>query len=86
MSTSASNRRFSYLRAIALVGALSAAAAAVPLGSAKAQGWVGFQFGPVGLGFGAPGYAYQYPYYPAYPYTYYYPRYYYPSYGYYYPY
>jgi len=84
MSISTRNRRFSYLGTLA-VGVISLAALAIQLSPAKAQGYVGFQFGPFGFGFGAPAPAYAYPYYyaPAYPYGYYAPRYYYP--GYYYP-
>ena len=83
MSISTRNPRFSYLGTLA-ISAISLAAVAIPLAPAKAQGYVGFQFGPVGFGVGVPGPAYAYPYYPpAYPYGYYAPRYYYP--GYYYP-
>lgn len=83
MSISTRNRRFSYLGTLA-VAAISLAAVAIPLAPAKAQGYVGSQFGPFGFGVGAREPAYAYPYYPpAYPYGYYAPRYYYP--GYYYP-
>jgi hypothetical protein len=83
MSIATRNRRFSFLGTL-VAAALALTAIALPLAPAKAQGFVGFQVGPVGFGFGVPGPAYAYPYYPpAYPYSYYYPGYYYP--GYYYP-
>lgn len=64
------------------IAAISLVALTIPLEPAKAQGYIGFQFGPFGFGVGAPGPVYGYPYYPPAPapaYSYY-PGYYHPPY------
>jgi hypothetical protein len=66
------NRMLSFF-GLLIVSAFALLVLAVPLVPASAQGFVGLQLGPFGLGIGTPYYPYYYPYYYYPPPVYYYP-------------